>query len=79
MSAVTAAARLREQADALEREAVLEAALVDAKGAYRATPGDEDAKAGLRAAKEALVAARQARRPAVTSVGGDATATSRED
>lgn len=72
MSAADEAARLREQADALDVEAKLEAKLRDAKGAYRDNLDDAKAKARLDAAKRALVEARRARRPSVVTIGGDA-------
>jgi hypothetical protein len=65
------AARFRELAAALDVEAGYEVELAAAKAAYRSAP-DSDAKARLRGARDSLVAARQARRPEATMVGGDA-------
>jgi hypothetical protein len=72
MSAAEEAARLREQADALEAEAKLESKLADAKEAYRKNTDDAKAKERLHKVRDDITAARQARRGEGVSIGGDA-------
>jgi hypothetical protein len=72
MAAADQAAQLREQADALEKEAKLEAKLLEAKDAYRDNRDDEKAKQRLHKAKADMVEARQTRRDAGVTSGGDA-------
>ena len=71
MGAADQAAQLREQADALDREAKLEAKLLEAKAAYRDNTDDPKAKERLRKAKVDIVAARQERRSESLVIGGD--------
>jgi len=56
------AAELRALADRMEQEENAEAALRDAKEAFRANPDDADAQARHTEAAEALVALRKSRR-----------------
>jgi hypothetical protein len=72
MAAADQAGQLREQADALDKEAKLEAKLLEAKDAYRDNLGDGKAKQRLHKAKADIVEARQARRNSGVTVGGDA-------
>lgn len=72
MSASEEAARLRALADLIDSEGDLEVELAEAKAAYRDNRDDEDAKQRLHEAKQAIVAARSARRGDGTVVGGDA-------
>lgn len=72
MSASEQAARLREQADAYEAEAKLESKLADAKEACRNNPDDAKAKDRLHKVRADITTARQTRRDAGTTIGGDA-------
>jgi len=72
MGAADQAAQLREQADALDREAKLEAKLLEAKAAYRDNTDDPKAKERLHKVRAELVAVRQERRGDSLTIGGDA-------
>jgi hypothetical protein len=79
MGAAEQAAKLREQADALEAEAELAAELADAKDAYRTNTDDPDAKQRFAEARDALTEARSARRGPTLTIGGDAVASQPEE